>query len=145
MATTVTVKCSACEWSVETDNINNGVANTQLQIHGYSHMVAQAPPAPSTPTASTTVSSREPKLLRPKIKLNSTNEQWNAFFRRWETFKVGSKIIPTSAAMQLLECADDTLGDIVLRAYPDFTTKPIEEALRILKSISVIPVALGVL
>ena len=138
---TVTIKCPACDY--ETDDVEIGAATAQLQIHGYSHAVQPA----ITQTASTPApaSSREPKLVRPKIKLNSTNEQWNAFSRRWETFKVGSNITPASASTQLLECADDTLGDIVLRAYPDFTSKPIDQALLILKSIAVVPVALGVL
>ena len=137
---TASLKCPACEY--ETDVLEVGAATIQLQIHGYSHVVQPQPTVAATPTPAPL---RQPKLTRPRIKLNSTNEQWNAFFRRWETFKVGSNITPASASTQLLECADDTLEDIILRAHPDFTAKPIDEALRILKSIAVIPVALGVL
>ena len=79
------------------------------------------------------------------MKLNSTNEQWNAFVRRWETYKVGSHITAANEAMQLLECTDDCLGDIVLRAQPDFASLSIKNALSLLKSIAVVPVALGVI
>ena len=62
---TVTIKCPACDY--ETDDVEIGAATAQLQIHGYSHAVQPA----ITQTASTPApaSSREPKLVHPKIKL----------------------------------------------------------------------------
>ena len=63
-----------------------------------------------------TTPSRGPKLIRPVIKLNCTNEEWNAFCRRWETYKTGSNISDERASGQLLECTSSELGDIVLRA-----------------------------
>ena len=139
---TISMKCPLCEF--KTDVLEPGPAGIQLQIHGYSHMT----PTTSTSTATTTAPpppSREPKLGRPRVKLNSTNEQWNAFVRRWETYKVGSHITAANEAMQLLECTDDCLGDIVLRAQPDFASLSIKNALSLLKSIAVVPVALGVI
>ena len=50
-----------------------------------------------------------------------------------------------AASGQLLECTDGQLGDIVLRADPTFTTRPLVEAFKTLKLIAVVPVALGVL
>ena len=41
-------------------------------------------------------------------------------------------------------CCSNDLGDTVLRAHPNFTTKSIDEALALLKTIAVVPVALGV-
>ena len=85
-----------------------------------------------------------PKIERPCISQNASGEEWNAFVRRWNTFKEGSKISNTSATPQLFECCTQQLGDVVLRGIPDFTSKPIEEALSLLKLLAVVPVALGV-
>ena len=79
----------------------------------------------------------KPKLERAKLQFNSTNEDWDtywdAFNRRWETFRVGSGIQNDTATGQLLECTSEQLGNIVLRADPTFTSKSMTDALKILK------------
>ena len=107
-----------------------------LNVHSNVHTAAPSPALPMM---------RGPKLERPKLQLNSTNEDWNAFSRRWETFRVGSGIHNDAASGQLLECTSERLGNIVLRADPMFTSKPLTDSLKILKSIAVVTVALGVL
>ena len=57
----------------------------------------------------------------------------------------GPKLERASATGQLLECTSEDLGNIALRAYPTFTNLPIADATKILKSLAVVPVALGVL
>lgn len=108
-----------------------------LNVHSHTHTNVNPAPAIQRSTA--------PKLVRPKIQHNSTCEDWNAFIRRWDTFRIGTAITDQAAPSQLLECADEKLGNIVLRAHPNFTTKTLVDALATLKSIAVIPVALGVL
>ena len=107
-----------------------------LNVHSHMHVTAptQLP-----------LHALGPKLVRLKLQLNSTNKDWNAFNRRWETYRIGSGIQRVNASGQLLECASEQLGNIVLCAEPAFTTKPLDEALKILKLVAVIPVALGVL
>jgi len=85
---------------------------------------------------------RAPKLERPKLHLNATTEDWNAFTRRWETYRTGSQIPDVVASGQLLECTEEQLGNIVLRAKPNFTTLTLDDALTTLKKLAVIPVAL---
>ena len=138
----VVLKCPIASCDFETDDVDVAGAAVILQIHAVVHQPAA--PAPPT-TAQPLPSRRGPKLERPKIKLNSTPEEWNAFMRRWATYKAGSNIADEDAPGQLLECTSPELGDIVLRAYPDFTTKGIAEAITLLRSLAVIPVALGVL
>lgn len=119
-----------------TPDIDIAGAVAILTIHGSIHQnVPQQQVAPVT---------RAPKLERPRIKMNATSEEWNAFHRRWETYQRGSGITDAAAAAQLLECTSEELGNITLRAYPGFTTLTREEATRILKSLAVVPVALGV-
>ena len=84
-------------------------------------------------------------MERPKVKPSITSEEWHAYFRRWSTYRTGSDIGDDIASSQLLECATEDLKDIVLRAHPTFTTKPIDEAVNLLQSLAVVPTALGVL
>jgi len=65
--------------------------------------------------------------------------------RRWDTFRLGSGITDAAAAAQLLECANNQLANIILRANPTFTTVPITDAIKTFKSLAVVPVALRVL
>eukprot|EP00111_Clytia_hemisphaerica_P013685 TCONS_00040255-protein len=109
-----------------TDDVDVVGAAAILNAHTYTHMVVPQPAAPPV---------RGPKLDRPKLQLNCTNEDWNAFQRRWETYRTGSGIRDDIAAGQLLECTTEQLGNILLRAEPAFTTKPIAEALQVLKSV----------
>ena len=83
-----------------------------------------------------------PTLICSKIQRNSTWENWNDFFRRWNTFRIGSGITTSS---QPLECTTKKLRNIVLHGHPSFTSKTLKDALAVLKSIVVIPVALSVL
>ena len=118
------------------DDVDVVGAAAILNAHTYTHMAVAQPAAPPV---------HGPKLDRPKLQLNCTNEDLDAFQRRWETYRTGSGIWDGNAAGQLLECTTEQLGNILLRAEPAFTTKPIAEALQVLKSVAVVPVALGVL
>ena len=131
------LNCPIADCGFATPDIDMNGAVAILNIHGSIHQ--NAPRGPVAPTV------RAPKLERPKIKMNATSEEWNAFHRRWETYRTGSGITDDSAAAQLLECTTEELGNITLRAYPTFTTSTREEAVRILKSLAVVPVALGVI
>ena len=130
----VVLRCPLCEYV--TDDVDVVGASTTLEVHSILHK--QAPAAP-------VVRSRVPRLDRPTLKANITCEEWNAFSRRWTTFRTGSDIGNEIASSQLLECATEDLQDIVLRAHPTFSTKPIDEATGLLKSLCVVPIALGVL
>jgi len=108
-----------------------------LNVHSHVHVVSTSAPVAFTP--------RAPRLERPRLQLNATTEEWNAFIRRWDTYRVGSGITDNIAPGQLLECASEQLKNILLRADPAFTSRPLADALKTIKSIAVIPVALGVL
>ena len=133
----VVLNCPLANCDFHTDDVDVIGAAAILNLHAHEH--SNPTPVLAQPIAST------PKLVRPKVEQNSTGEDWNAFLRRWETFRIGSHIADAAASTQLFECATEQLGNIVLRAHPTFTSKPLAEALTILKSIAVVPVALGVL
>ena len=120
-----------------------GLLNNHTQYHQQQQQQQQQVSAPTSRSDQQTP--RGPKLTRPVVKSSITNEEWNAFTRRWAHYRTGCNISDTDATTQLLECASEDLGDLVLRAHPQFTSKPINEAIKLLKSFAVVPVALGVL
>ena len=134
MSTPTALSCPLCDFKTPEVEIIGAVAI--LNAHALSH---QAPPAAPVAT------NRAPKLERPKVKPNISSEEWNAFSRRCATYRDGSHIGDDIASSQLLECATEDLKDIVLRAYPSFTSMAIVDALKTLKSLAVVPIALGVL
>lgn len=69
-------------------------AAVTLNVHSRIHATAATQPA--RPAV------RGPKLDRPKLHLNSTNEDWNAFQRRWETYRIGSGILDANASVNSL-------------------------------------------
>ena len=86
-----------------------------------------------------------PNLERPKVESGISIEDWNVFERRWKVFKCGSGIDDNSAPAQLFQCASVTLGDAMLKVDADITTRPTEIVIATMKSLAVIPVAVGVL
>ena len=127
----VVLKCPIPGCEFKTDDVEVVGAAAIITIHGQVH--------------ASDGTDRAPKLERPIIKANGSCEDWNAFCRRWETFRTGSKIRDSIASGQLLECATEELKNIVLRAHPNFTSMSLANALPVLKSLAVIPVALGVM
>ena len=139
----VILRCDVHGCDFQTPDHAAAGAAAVLSSHIINHQIAlqQAQAQPQVAAATR----HAPKLERPKLKANATNEEWNMFNRRWSTYRTGSNITDDMATMQLLECCTDELRDIVLRAHPSFSTKPIADALTLLKAIAVVPVALGVL
>ena len=130
------LKCPIAGCGFATADVDVVGAAAILNVHATIH-VPTATPCVATPRAS--------KLERPKLHLNSTIEDWNAFIRRWATYRTGSNILDDAASGQLLECTGEQLGNIVLRAVPDFTSLTLDDAIKKLKTLAVIPVALGVM
>ena len=142
------LKCVVTGCNFVTEALEVEAAVALMNLHAIDHQLklrAQPQPQPEQQIAATVAPRSTPKLNRPKLRENATNEEWNMFYRRWCTYRTGSHIMDDSATMQLLECCTEELGDTVLRAHATFTTKPIGEALTLLKTIAVVPVALGVL
>ena len=67
------------------------------------------------------------------------------FIRRWEVFRTGSGIDDESAPSQLFQCAENELGDSLLKANPHAASNTLQDLLAAMRSLAVIPVATGVL
>ena len=134
----VVLKCGVPNCPFQTDEVADAVAVALLNNHNLMHTLAttQDATAPACPTG--------PKLDRPRIDMGVDSETWNAFERRWDNFRRGSGINDTSASLQLFQCAADSLGDALLKAEPDITSRPIAEVMVAMKSLAIIPVSRGV-
>ena len=65
--------------------------------------------------------------------------------RRWNVFHEGSGISECAKPSQLFQCAENELGDALLKSDPSITSRSVDEILRAMRSMAVIPVAKGVL
>ena len=128
----VVVKCSYHGCTYQTDDLPSELLVPLLQIHALEHSQPQIP------------ASQGPKLNRPTVDVGIDEETWNAFVRRWDTFKLGSNISDQAAPTQLFQCTSDALGDLLLKSDPSLTTRSTAEVLKSMRSLAVIPVARGV-
>ena len=74
------VKCPIESCPFETEDLPAEIVVPLLNIHAVEHSQPRVPV------------SRGPKLNPPTIDVGVDEETWNAFVRRWETFKLGSDI-----------------------------------------------------
>ena len=65
--------------------------------------------------------------------------------RKWNVFKTGSEIADGLDSIQIFQCAEESHGDGMLMVYSDITAKSTNDVLESMKSLTVIPVAIGVL
>ena len=128
----VIVACPATGCSYKTADLPPEVIAPLLQIHAQEH------------TRAPVTASKGPKLNRPVIDVGVVEETWNAFIRRWDTFRQGSDISEAAAPTQLFQCASEPLGDLLLKSDPALMSRSTREVLAAMRSIAVIPVARGV-
>ena len=124
------ISCPVSGCGYRTDDVSEVLVGKLLDLHMYDH--------------SQRATMKGPKLKRPGIDVGVNEEVWQAFERRWDTFRRGSNIGAQDAAVQLFECASDELSSLVLRMDHNITSKSVEEVMAKLHSLAVIPVAKGV-
>lgn len=127
----VIVQCPLPTCTFRTSDEDATIVAALLNIHALSHTQAVAPPPP--------------KLDRPRIDIGVEEEVWNSFLKRWETYKAGSGITETTAASHLFQCASEALGDLLLKTDTSIQSRSENDLLAVMKSLSVIPIAKGVL
>ena len=119
---------------VAVDNVAVALLTTHTTIHTN-----------STSAALGSQSLNVPKLERPKVDTGISLEDWNVFYRRWNVFREGSNINETNASIQFFQCANETLGDSLLKVDPNITSQPFEVLVATMKALAVVPIAIGVL
>ena len=130
----VKVTCPLPGCGFKTEDQEASVVAVLLQIHASTH----------TTVAGGGTQVRGPKLDRPRIDTGADQEAWNTFLRRWDAFRVGSGVSDSMASVQLLQCASEELSERLLKAVPQIATCPLDEVMRAMQSLAVIPVARGI-
>ena len=125
----VVVSCPVPGCVYKTDDQEPSVVTMLLQLHSTVHIASNV--------------SRGPKLERPKVEAGISQEVWNNFVRRWDAFRIGSNISAEAAPIQLFQCADQELADVMLKTDRGITSRTVEEVLDAMRLLAVIPVARG--
>ena len=116
----LTCPIGGCTWkSQELDAAFASALNTQLEMHNQDvhapqAAAAQAAAAP-TPPASTPAAPLRLKLDSPKVSSNCDPDQWSAFKRQWEMYKIGMAITPNMVSTALFYCCSDDLRTDLMR------------------------------
>ena len=124
-----TLECPVPGCTYSTGEKTENVAVTLLNAHMVVHTHPQS----------------GPKLKRPSIEAGVSMETWNLFTRKWKAYQEEYHITDDNGSRQLLQCADDTLEDALLKTDPEITSKSVTEALAAMKELAVIPIATGIL
>ena len=126
----VQLKCEApgCEAVKEADSLETCVALMQLhQTNVHESGGARQ---------------RPPKMPRPELTQDITEEDWHVFTKRWELFRRGTSLAPQQVSAQLLACCEPTLHTALLREDPGIADKSEKDILSSMKRLSVLKVAL---
>ena len=125
----------------KTDEVSKALAIALLANHSLAHQCT----LPNTTGPSSSLIPHGPKLERPKVNIGISIEEWNVFTCHWEAFCTGSGIKDESAPSQLFQCAENELGDSLLKANPHAPSNAQPDLPAAIHSPAVIPVATGVL
>ena len=115
---------------------SDAVAVAQLTNHNLLHQLTG-----NSANANNSAQLKGPRLERPRIDMGVDCETWNTFERRWDNFLRGSGIDANHAPIQLFQCANDSLGDALLKTDPDITSRTLDEVKKAMKLLSIIPVS----
>ena len=98
-----------CEY--HTPDLSDDVVSSLLNLHQMEHKQDSG-------SSNNGVMPNAPQLIRPRVDRGISQETWLAFIRRWEVLNIGSNIINQNASIQLFQCAQDKLGNLMLAGDP---------------------------
>ena len=85
---------------------------------------------------------KAPPLNRPILHQGVTEEDWEAFSRRWDLFSQSTTLTPRQSVAQLLACCEPELESAIFREDPTISDKSEAEILAAMKRLAVLSVAL---
>ena len=85
---------------------------------------------------------KAPPLNRPILHQGVTEEDWEAFSRRWDLFSQSTTLTPRQSVAQLLACCEPELESTIFREDPTISDKSEAEILAAMKRLAVLSVAL---
>ena len=91
--------------------MSEAVAITMFSYHTITHQQATSAMQPI-------MNSRVPKIDRPELKQDSSDEEWIVFLAEWQRFKRCTRIPADEIADQLYQCCDRPLGRLLIKENP---------------------------
>ena len=127
--------CPFPDCTYSTPDIDYVAAGPTLTVHGLSHM----PNAHANNGAS-----KAPRIERPAVSLEISEEDWDGFTKMWAQFKRVTNLQNDEAAAQLFQCCSPELSAQLLKSEDKVLDKDEKELLDLMKAMAVIPVAVSV-
>jgi hypothetical protein len=134
MATIIVCEAPGCHVSIE--DVSEVIAIARFNSHMLHHSGNAGAGQPAL--------QRAPKMERPRISQDSSEEVWMNFVRRWNLFKKCTSMKAEELQGQLFLCCDDELGNHLLKIDPLVTDSTESLILEAIKKLAVIPVAISV-
>ena len=129
------IQCPIVDCDYVTDDVDASIAAALLIVHNSSHMAATRPAM---------TKQKPPKINRPCISRDSSEETWNNFQSQWSMFKDSTNLTLQETVKQLIQCCDEELGDDILRGHPSAINDTEQVLLNTIKQLAVTPVAISV-
>lgn len=114
-----------------TQDVDASIAASLLIIHNNVHINENA----------RSTKQRPPKIDRPRIGKESSEEVWNMFVTKWTMFKESTQLSDEETLRQLFQCCEEELGDAILKGQSNVVKTSEEELLAVIKQLAVIPVS----
>ncbi|XP_065641175.1 uncharacterized protein LOC136073504 [Hydra vulgaris] len=132
---TISLPCQAPGCNVVIEGPSEAIAIALFNSHQLHH------PPNSIDTHSAFSKHKAPKMDRPHIGQDISEEEWANFISRWTLFKRCTDIRQEEMTAQLFQCCEDDLGNQLLKENPMIINENDEAFLKAMKKLAVIPVA----
>ena len=129
------LKCDGTDCSYETGEQDANIAIALLNNHTSTNHVA-----PTVPR----VVRRAPRVERPTLSDNISEEHWLGFRKSWDMFTQANAVSNEDQPVHLYACCDVDLRAKVTCTNENIFSKSVEEILDMLHSLAVYPVAVSV-
>ena len=137
MSIKLSCQFTGCEWKIEHDS--EAVAIALLTSHGNVHLHRLAGPTGSR--------SKQPKVDRPELAQDISDEDWETFEEEWRRFKRSwhtSSTTQLEVTDQLLECCEQNLRRLLVKQDPSISAQPEIDVLKAMREMAVIKIATSV-
>ena len=136
MSTQLSCQFTGCDWTIEHNS--EAVAIALLTSHGNVHIHGPGP---------TEARLKQPKVDRPELVQDISDEDWEAFEEEWRRFKRSWYTRSTSQVEvtdQLLQCCEQNLRRLLVKQDPEISSQPESDVLKAIREMAVIKIASSV-
>ena len=135
MSTKINCQVTGCTYVVEHES--EAVAIAMLTSHSQNHKGNSSPAATST-------KQKVPKIDRPEVKQDISDEDWQSFEAEWRRFKRCTEMRNEEVADQLFQCCEKSLKRLLLKENPDVIEAGEDTLIKAMKRMAVLHVATSV-